>query len=348
MSKKKFRLRPVDLHQVVPDKLRPPLGIILGGSRDVAEFVAARNDPDDICYQMDLFQAEQLKNDLGGSNARARIVAAADLWDLPTPLATLVYPVPERSERSLKLDLVEQAFHALAPQGILVVLTPYQNDPLFQTLLKKTFGTFHVPPAGRGLVYWSQRQGDQPRRRHEIAFHVRQPEGPSLQFVSRPGVFSYGKFDQGARALVEIMTVEPGDKILDVGCGCGTNGVQAGLHAGPGGEVVFVDSNLRALALAELNARANGLTKFRCVPSSRIDGIGAEGFDVVLANPPYFAQHSIAELFVRRGRALLRTGGRFYLVTRQPHAVAELVTEVFKEVEVALHRGYTIFCAVAG
>ncbi len=347
MRKKKLRFHLIDLLDVIPDKLRAPLGIILGPSRHVAEFVAARGEPEDICYQLDLFQAEQLKADLVQAEALARIVAAADLWDLSTPLQTLIYPVPEGGERSLKLDMVEQAYHALAPQGTLIVLSPHRNDPLFQGLLKKTFGTFHVPPAGQGLVLWSQRQGDRPRRRHEISFHVRQSEGPSLEFVSRPGVFSYGRFDHGARALTEIMSIEPGDKILDVGCGCGTNGIQAGLRAGPESRVVFVDSNMRALALAELNARANGLAQFACVATSRVDGID-ERFDVTLANPPYYAQQRIAALFIQRCRALLKPGGRFYLVTKQPHAVEDLVAESFGEAEALLHRGYTIYAACAG
>src|SRR5947207_7677833 len=55
-------------------------------------------------------------------------------------------------------------------------------------------------------------------------------------FRSRPGVFAYGRFDEGARALVETMVIEPGDKILDVGCGCGTNGILAVRRGGPRSE----------------------------------------------------------------------------------------------------------------
>jgi 16S rRNA (guanine1207-N2)-methyltransferase len=178
-----------------------------------------------------------------------------------------------------------------------------------------------------------------------VTFQARVAGGESCRFVSRPGVFSYGRFDDGARALAEVMEVHPGDRVVDVGCGCGTNGVFAAQHAGPEGFIAFVDSNVRATALAELNARSNGVARFQAFASSRVEGPEEGSFDVALANPPYFANSSIARLFITRSRDLLKRDGRFYLVTRQPDAVAEAVAETFGRVEALGRRGYTILCA---
>jgi 16S rRNA (guanine1207-N2)-methyltransferase len=140
------------------------------------------------------------------------------------------------------------------------------------------------------------------------------------------------------------MTVQPGERVLDLGCGCGTNGVFAAQRAGPGGHITFVDSNVRAVALADLNARANGVADFRTVASSRVDGLDEGSFDVVLANPPYYANSAIARLFIERGRALLKPDGRFCLVTKQPAEVADWMIETFDQVEAIPQRGYTILC----
>lgn len=336
----------VDVNTILPGKLQPPLGIIMGQSRDVSEFLAERDGAGDISYYMDVFDAEKLRQELG-ENSGAEIVTLPDLWDVETPLQTLLYPVPRSGERALKIDMVEQAFHVLAPQGTLIVLTPYEKDQLFQSLLKKVFRKVHIPEAGKGTLYWCQRQGDRPRRRHEISFHVQQADGPSLEFVSRPGVFAYGRFDEGSRALTEIMEIDRGDRILDAGCGCGTNGVIAGLRSGDDGRVVFVDSNVRALALAEMNARNNGVANFRTVASASFENIGERDFDVALANPPYFAQHQIAALFIERASTLLRNGGRFYLVTKQPNEIGQIMVDFFSDVDVVFRRGYGVFRAVA-
>src|SRR5438552_1929232 len=126
-----------------------------------------------------------------------------------------------------------------------------------------------------GTVLWSPRGEDQPRRRHEITFHVRRPgePAPSVVLKSRPGVFTYGRMDEGARALIDVAEVRPGERIVDLGCGTGAVGVLAGLRAGPDGSVTFVDSNLRAVALAEENARANGLSDFRTVAPATLEAL---------------------------------------------------------------------------
>src|SRR5204863_7429664 len=108
------------------------------------------------------------------------------------------------------------------------------------------------------------------RRRHEITVQARVDEGESLRFLTRPGVFTYGQLDAGARALLAAAEIHPGDRVLDLGCGAGAAGLAAARRAGPEGHITFVDSNLRAIALAEINAQANGLANYRTLAAARL------------------------------------------------------------------------------
>ena len=326
----------------------PPFGIVLGSPGEIANLATALPAGAVVCYQMDLFQADRLKQELAARGTEASVHAAADLWDLPEPVQTLLYPVPLGGERALKLDMVEQAYHALRPHGTLVVLSPYERDEFFPQALKKVFGKVHSPMGTGNTVFWCQRESDRPRRRHEMVFQIRVDETTSYRFASRPGVFSYGKFDDGARALIETMEVRAGDRVLDIGCGVGTNGILAARRSGPSGFTTLADSNLRALALADLNARTLGVPQFETIASATLRELPSDSFDVVLANPPYYAQLSIAQLFIERGRNALKPGGRFFLVTKQPEGVYPWLEKAFGEAEAVERRGYVVFRGVKG
>jgi 16S rRNA (guanine1207-N2)-methyltransferase len=337
----------LDCLEPIRERINPPIAIILGSPAGVAQLVASLPTPDIVCYQMDLYQADRLREELSQVGSPAHVVASADLWDLPATFQTVLYPAPQTGERSLKLDMVEQAYHILRPRGMLVVLSPYEADQFFPDVLKKIYRRVHTPPVEGGTLLWCRREGDRQRRRHEMTFQARIGEGPSLRFLSRPGVFSYGQLDAGARALVETMTIDPGERVLDIGCGCGTNGIFAARQSGPAGTTMFLDSNVRAIALTELNAQANGLAAYRALASSQLVEPAAGDWDVVLANPPYYAQASIARLFIERARVLLRPTGRLYLVTKQADQVGPIMAETFGLTEAETRRGYTILSASA-
>jgi 16S rRNA (guanine1207-N2)-methyltransferase len=351
MPRKRYIPSFAELANHVQARLRPPFGVVLGAPGEVADLAATLPAGRVLAFQMDLYPAGRLRelaalDTTPAPAASLEVHAAADLWDLPEPVQTLLYPVPLGGERSLKLDMVEQAYHALVPQGTFIVLSPYERDDFFPQVLKKVFGKVHQPMETGSSVFWCQRDGDHPRRRHEMVFQVRVDAETSLRFTSRPGAFSYGRFDDGARALVDAMEVSAGDRVLDIGCGIGTNGCIAAHRAGPTGFVTFVDSNLRAIALAEVNARNLGVPRFETIASETLRELPENSFDLVLANPPYFAQLSIAQLFIDRGRHALKPGGRFFLVTKQPDTVYPLVQAAFGEPEMFEARGYIILRAV--
>jgi 16S rRNA (guanine1207-N2)-methyltransferase len=299
--------------EVLRKKVKPPMAVILGAPGEVCALLDHLRFDATVCYQMDLYPADRLRDSLGEQKLPAEVVAAADAWDVPGSYASVVYLAPETGERSLKLDMVEQGFHLLRPGGIFYVLSPYQPDSFFPGVLKKVFGPVHASPVADGTVFWCVRKNDRPRRRHEVEFHARDGDQPSCEFVSRPGVFSYGRLDDGARALVDCMTIEPGEQILDLGCGCGATGIFAGLRGGPDSRVHFVDSNTRAVVVATLNATRNQLPSFTTQALWQPEKLAVKSADVILANPPYFGRGEIAARFVEHARAALRPKGRLYL-----------------------------------
>jgi 16S rRNA (guanine1207-N2)-methyltransferase len=335
-----------DLFAAVSSRVRAPVCIALGPPWRAAQLVQAIGRDDTVCYQMDLHQATRVRDCLAEIGASAEVVAAPDLWDLEPRFDTVLFPSSAQADRELKIDIVEQSIHILRPGGTLLSLSEYEKDNQFAKWHKKVYGKCGESPASKaGMAFWSTKTEELKRRRHEVKYHAKLADGPPMEFLSRPGTFSYGRFDNGSRAMIEVVEVNPGDSVLDLGCGNGTIGCLLSTKAGPNGKVTFIDSNLRAMALAEINAKANGVANPRFVAETRLQGLAKKEFDVVVANPPYYAKSEITRLFIEGARDLLKKGGRYYLVTKMPTAVVPMIFETFGDCSVIENRGYSVVMA---
>lgn len=351
-----------ELFATVAQRVKPPVLIALGPPWPVANLVKALALPETevTCAQFDLHQTDRVRECLAEVGANAEVVAVPDIWDLPPKFNTIIFPASAQSDREVKIDVVEQGYHVLAQGGVFLTLSEYEKDSQFAKLQKKIFGKCgETPSSETGMAFFSTktdkgRRGSQgeptggspskvdERRRHEVKYHASIGEGASMAFVSRPGTFSYGRFDSGSRAMLEVAEIHEGDGILDLGCGNGAVGCLAGGIAGPKGRVTFIDSSLRAMALAEMNAKANNITNTRFVTATRLQGLEENAFDVILANPPYYAKSEITRLFVEGARDLLKPGGRYYIVTKMPTAVMPLIFDTFGDCSVIENRGYSV------
>ena len=99
------------------------------------------------------------------------------------------------------------------------------------------------------------------------------------------------------------------------------------------------------MALAELNAKANNVPNPTFLAATRLEGLAMSSFDVILANPPYYAKSEITALFVEGTRDLLKRGGRYYIVTKMPTAVVPMIFETFGDCSVIENRGYSVVIA---
>jgi methylase of polypeptide subunit release factors len=88
--------------------------------------------------------------------------------------------------------------------------------------------------------------------------------------------------------LWRAMSVEPGTRVLDIGCGAGSLALAAA-RAGAG-EVVGVDLDPRAIAYARFNARLNRITQARFEAGDLAAPVAGERFDLVVSQPPFVTQ----------------------------------------------------------
>ncbi len=102
-------------------------------------------------------------------------------------------------------------------------------------------------------------------------------DGPSADADVVTGVSA------ASRTLAALTVRRPVERALDVGTGSGVQAMLAARHAR---RVVATDVNQRALELARIGSRLNGLP-LDLREGSLLDPVGGERFDLIVANPPF-------------------------------------------------------------
>ena len=100
--------------------------------------------------------------------------------------------------------------------------------------------------------------------------------------------------------------VRAGDRVLDMGTGCGVNGLLAARHAH---DVTGVDINPHAVAAAAANARLNGVADRTTFVEGDLFGPLDGAFDLVIFDPPFrwFRPTDVLEVAITdEGYATLR------------------------------------------
>jgi SAM-dependent methyltransferase len=117
----------------------------------------------------------------------------------------------------------------------------------------------------------------------------------------------------------ERAAIRAGERVLDVGCGCGSTTLELANAVGATGQVVAVDISRPMLELAQRRARAAGLDDriaFR-LEDAQVADFGAASADLVFSRfgVMFFADPVAAFANLRRA---LRPGGRLAFVCWQP------------------------------
>ena len=168
--------------------------------------------------------------------------------------------------------------------------------------------------------------------------------GKQVSLETRRGLFSPEHVDRGTLAMLSHVKIASGMRIMDLGCGCGVVGIVAAKIAGE--ENVFMsDADPMAVETARRNAERNGVGGVRLYVSDGLRDVDESGFDLILSNPPYQTDFSVAKGFIEKGFNRLKIGGKLYMVTKRRAWYKNKMISVFGGVEIRETDGYYVFIA---
>jgi len=250
-------------------------------------------------------------------------------------------PLPTRGERELIRDQLQDAFGHLPQLGTLIVGNDKPKNMWLHEEMQKLFPKVTQLEMNECTILSAQRKGDLKKERDfscEFAFR----DGDRLiKAVSRPGVFHHRQLDLGARTLIDAMQIKRTDHVLDIGCGSGCVTFAAAFRADRG-HVTAVDSHTRAVQCTEIGAELNGLDNVTVLLDDEVSQPAARAFDVALANPPYYSNYKIAELFLEGAHRCLKPGGRIYVVAKQAKWYFKEMPKLFNNVKVVADKQFQV------
>ncbi|HTN74333.1 MAG TPA: methyltransferase [Pirellulaceae bacterium] len=328
-----------------------PTGKLLANSLGRAQFARAYSEAQPTalvtCWFLELFHCEESQAALGEvPPANLQVICATDFPEEEFDIVALA--LQKAGDGELTRELLQQAHERLKIGGQFVAAIDHPHDSWLHDQLHKLYEKVTRRPLKTGVVYLATKKTPLKKLKNYRCEMTQSDSGRVLQVLSRPGVFSHREIDVGAKALIEIMQVEPGNRVLDLGCGSGVVGLVAAARA-PGVTVHAIDSNPRAIECMQWGAAQNELTNITATLDCDGRSLTADQFDLVLANPPYYSNFRLAELFVVIASQTLVLDGYLLVVTKQPQwYIDNLPAHGFREIDVHPVKGYRVITCMKG
>jgi 16S rRNA (guanine1207-N2)-methyltransferase len=249
--------------------------------------------------------------------------------------------IGKQGDGELVRDLLQQACLRLKEGGSFLAATDHPHDTWLGEQLDRLYGKITRRVHETGTVYQAIKVASPKKIKHYDAQFTIRDEGRELTLTTRPGVFSHRELDRGAQLLLKAMMIEPDAHVLDIGCGSGAIALAAAARGAA--RVHAIDSNARAVQCVEASARENGFEQITATLDCDGRTVEREAFDLAVANPPYFANYRIAELFARIALAALRPLGLLLIVTKTPQWYNDRLPEMgYFDLEVEPAKNYVI------
>ncbi|NLW10258.1 MAG: class I SAM-dependent methyltransferase [Firmicutes bacterium] len=170
-------------------------------------------------------------------------------------------------------------------------------------------------------------------------------KGVDLVFETSKSLFSPRAIDLGTLSMLSVVEFGENEKVLDLGCGYGVVGILAAKIVGEE-NVVMLDIDEEAVKLAQKNALLNGVPGVKTIQSDGFTNLDEKDFTLILCNPPYHTDFSVAKVFIEKGFNRLCIGGRMYMVTKRKKWYKNKLIAIFGGVQILEINGYYVFMAI--
>lgn len=167
-------------------------------------------------------------------------------------------------------------------------------------------------------------------------------EGKELLLETSSTLFSPRYPDPGTLFMLQNVDFTPADKVLDLGCGYGLVGLIATMTV-PAESVFMTDIDPCAVELARKNMERNGIKGATVVLGNSFAAVEETGFSMILSNPPYHADFSVAKSFIEKGFNRLAVGGKMIMVTKRKDWYKNKLIAIFGGVRILEKDGYFLF-----
>ena len=165
-----------------------------------------------------------------------------------------------------------------------------------------------------------------------------------LKFETVPSNFSPKNVDVGTLAMLSVVDFLQSDKVLDLGCGYGVVGILAGKLIGQE-KIIMCDISEGAVSQAKINARLNQVSNIDIRLSNGFQNVPENDFTLILSNPPYHTDFSVAKHFIEKGYKKLVLGGKLIMVTKRLDWYKNKLISIFGGVKIYEINGYYVFIA---
>lgn len=174
---------------------------------------------------------------------------------------------------------------------------------------------------------------------------IEEVKGIELKFHTNSTVFSPQSIDRGTLAMLLSVELNAGDKVLDLGCGYGIVGIYSAKIIGED-QVFMLDKDENAVALSKENALFNEVSGIRIIQSDGFKNLQEKDFTLILSNPPYHVDFSVAKEFIEKGFNRLLIGGKMVMVTKRKEWYKNKLIAIFGGVQIKETDGYFVFTAI--